>query len=359
MAARKKAGDPRGDQDTRDSKTKSPGRTGPVSCPICCDIVEDAVGRKKGHDSVFCDGDCQEWIHCQCAGLSSSAFKVASSNKSPFYCPRCLLSQQSRLITSLQEKLDFITEELVGVRSRVTTLEDQLASASPSLISDTTNPATSNTDSKGPSPKSNTSDRRFNLVFRGIPESPQGTPFPTRLDKDFRSVTDIIESTDPSMSISGIRDCIRLGKYDASAHHSRPILVKFNCTKSVHDVLSHSHSLPSGVSVKRDLAKQEHQLNSILLKERYRLIKEEGLDKASIKLRGAKLLINNRPHGEADTNGFKCYSSLDHLAPSLSDLSTNSVQQPLSSHTKTNTPTKGQPVSPQSTPLKSVPSSPQ
>ena len=44
MAARKKAGDPRGDRDTRDSKTKSPGRMGPVSCPICCDIVEDAVG---------------------------------------------------------------------------------------------------------------------------------------------------------------------------------------------------------------------------------------------------------------------------------------------------------------------------
>ena len=177
-------------------------------------------------------------------------------------------------------------------------------------------------------------------MFRGIPDSPQGTPFPTRLDKDFCSVTDIVESTDPSISISEITDCIRLGKYNASAHHSYPILVKFNCTKSVHNVLRYSHSLPTGVSVKGHLTKQEHQMNSILFKECYRLIKE-GLDKASIKFRGAKLLINNRPHGEADTNGFKCYSSLDHLTPSPSDLSTNSVQQPLSSHTKTNTPTKG------------------
>ena len=114
------------------------------------------------------------------------------------------------------------------------TLEDQLASASPSLISDTTNPATSNADSKGPdskgpSPKSNTSDRRFNLVFRGIPESPQGTPFPTRLDKDFRSVTDFLldwdfrecyQSSDVKVIWSSIKHAIHtaIDKYVPLSH---------------------------------------------------------------------------------------------------------------------------------------------
>lgn len=49
-----------------------------IVCPICNNIV-DGVGKKKGHDSVFCDGNCQEWVQLQPLGLFQTALILSSS----------------------------------------------------------------------------------------------------------------------------------------------------------------------------------------------------------------------------------------------------------------------------------------
>ena len=66
-----------------------------VICPICSEWTEDKAGKKKGHDAIFCDGACQEWLHRQCAGPSKASFEAASASNLLFLCPRCLLLQQA------------------------------------------------------------------------------------------------------------------------------------------------------------------------------------------------------------------------------------------------------------------------
>ena len=43
-----------------------------VSCPICEDSIDDDV-----HESIFCSGQCQAYVHRGCGGLSHVAFEAA------------------------------------------------------------------------------------------------------------------------------------------------------------------------------------------------------------------------------------------------------------------------------------------
>ena len=306
----------------------------PVICTICCETVEDAAGRKKGHDAIFCDGECREWIHSQCAGLSKAKLKVVSSSTDPFYCPRCCLSRQSKEIEVLKQKLHFVTEELSRLNDLISSLSqpcsqlpDRAYDRSKSPKSPT--PQTSTNQSHGtqiPARPSATSDKKYNLVFHGIPESPTGTPFRVRLNKDHDAIFSSIESLGCNSSPSTVRDCIRLGKYRGPNQRPRPILVKLNSSKAVSTIISNSAQLHPNIFVKLDLMKEERHVNSILLKERHRLVTEQGIDKSTMRFRGCRLLINNRPHGEAGSDGFVTFPSLGHLAPSLENLSTNNTQ---------------------------------
>ena len=163
-------------------------------------------------------------------------------------------------------------------------------------------------------------DRKFNLVFLGLPESTAGTPFRVRQKHD----NDLVSSTISSLSSDSqppdsIRDHFRLGKYDKSISCPRPLLVKFNSVMTVYSVLSLNSRLSAlgedtSVVIKKDLSKEERKCESLLLKERYRLIDSEGLDKQSIRIRGNKLYINSKLYGEAQPDGF---TLLSDVAPCL------------------------------------------
>ena len=163
-------------------------------------------------------------------------------------------------------------------------------------------------------------DRKFNLVFLGLPESTAGTPFRVRQKHD----NDLVSSTISSLSSDSqppdsIRDHFRLGKYDKSNSRPRPLLVKFNSVMTVHSVLSLNSCLSAlgEDTSKKDLSKEERKCESLLLKERYRLIHSEGLDKQTIRICGNKLYINSKLYGEAKPDGFSCYSLLSDVAPCL------------------------------------------
>ena len=44
-------------------------------CPISDDVIKDSSLKTKGHDSMFCDGVCNTWLHRGCAGLSKPVLR--------------------------------------------------------------------------------------------------------------------------------------------------------------------------------------------------------------------------------------------------------------------------------------------
>ena len=164
--------------------------------PNLLDVIEDAVGKKKGHGLIFCDGahDCQEWIHRQCAGLSKGAFQAVSTSDDLFHCLHCLIHQQSKELAVLKRAVKSLSDELSSLKIQVSTLWES-SNGNPVIPSSEGTRSTS-LNSTGPTSKVNASDvgvfgspasqltgksarsvtqglsdRKFNLVFFGIPES--------------------------------------------------------------------------------------------------------------------------------------------------------------------------------------------
>uniref|UniRef100_A0A1X7SEC5 Uncharacterized protein n=1 Tax=Amphimedon queenslandica TaxID=400682 RepID=A0A1X7SEC5_AMPQE len=133
------------------------------------------------------------------------------------------------------------------------------------------------------------------------------------------------------LSISVIRDCVRIGRYDRNHQQPRPLLVKFNCSKSVNTIIKRSSDLPQGITVKKHLTKHERYINSVLLRERYRLVTDDGIEKRSIKFLGNQLLVNGRPRGEASATGFKQYPTSGQLTPTLNNIDSSSDTSPTDS----------------------------
>ena len=55
---------------------------------ICDKEVVDTTDEEDGDDAVFCEGECQSWLHRNCACLPKSEFERLKK-EDPFYCPRC------------------------------------------------------------------------------------------------------------------------------------------------------------------------------------------------------------------------------------------------------------------------------
>ena len=68
------------------------------------------------------------------------------------------------------------------------------------------------------------------------------------------------------------------------------------------------------------------KVNHFLLKERFRLLTEERIAKHLIRLKGHKLLVNNRPYGEVKSGSFVVFYSLADLSSSLHNLSDDDMK---------------------------------
>ena len=119
--------------------------------PICLEQVEDASSKKKGHDLVFCDGVCQDWLHRQCAGLSKASFSSVKSSSEPFHCPRCLISHQSSEIASLKESMKQLSSEVSNLKAMVLSICNKVPQAE---CPSTTPPAAADCSHSAPPPAS-------------------------------------------------------------------------------------------------------------------------------------------------------------------------------------------------------------
>ena len=66
-------------------------------CSICDKEVVDTTDEEDGDDAVFCEGECQSWLHRNCACLPKSEFERLKK-EDPFYCPRCSSHVQMKAI---------------------------------------------------------------------------------------------------------------------------------------------------------------------------------------------------------------------------------------------------------------------
>ena len=300
-------------ESTRSSRPTSPKQTVPaatkalrktkVNCPICLDPVEDSMGKKKGHDSIFCDGYCQEWLHRQCAGLSKSHFQSVSASSDPFLCPKCIIAKQSSEIRDLQQKVNHLADRVSVLESLVANKPgpDESRSDQPS------EPPEIHTDSSVNFRKPSTTsaappnkDRKFNIILYGI-EEPQKAGATIRKMDDLKRVESVIQSVGANRD--SVRDCVRLGKFKPQASKPRPILANLTRVSDVQEVLSKVNRLSKPIVIKPDLSLQQRKIESILLKERWSLI-QQGQPRSTIKIRNSKLYVDNSLYGSSNGTSF-------------------------------------------------------
>ena len=75
-------------------KTKETQDDNQIECLICDNIILEPGENTVGHDTVFCEGDCQGWIHRHCAGITCPVFEKLLSESAPYLCPHCTLGKQ-------------------------------------------------------------------------------------------------------------------------------------------------------------------------------------------------------------------------------------------------------------------------
>ena len=310
------------------SNKSSKGNGQTTICPICCDVIVDVTAGEDGHDSIFCDGACDGWLHRRCAGLPKAAFQAicdAVTANQPFYCPHCRLDSQEKEIATLKQAIDSLSQETARLKCII---------CQPDTVSTTTqlSPATV-TAPHIPPPQPQTSQqnlpqdtqnrasnvtRKFNVVIRGIRECPHGMPPHDRALSDDSSVFTVLSKILPSLANISVRDCRRLGKYSETSLRPRPLLVTLTKSREVYDILAKRNVLAKeNIFIKPDLSPADRHVESILLKERRALI-DTGTNSKSIKLRGDKLFIDDQAYGRVADGVFTRNLSLGNSPPSTS-----------------------------------------
>lgn len=130
-------------------------------------------------------------------------------------------------------------------------------------------------------------DRKFNVIVFGVDECSKGTPKHVRLESDLNSVVSVLSGLDSNIHSQSIKDIYRLGKFTRERKHLRPLLIR---VADVSSVLSKRKSLSHPVFIKTDLSPVQQHRDSVLLNERWNLIKS-GIPRADIKIRDHRLYV--------------------------------------------------------------------
>lgn len=296
---------------TSPPKRKAKGvKNSEVDCLICDEPILEPSEHCEGDEAVFCEGNCQGWIHRKCAGITRPAFDKLGEPDTQYLCSYCMLVSQNNeisklagIIKDLNSSIVSLTETITLLQSSVTkksTSDDQQTSTFDQTANTTTDTTVTKKTNVHESPQQ---DRKFNVVIYGIEECAKGMPRHERSGLDLSNISRIITKVDENINPLSIRDLHRLGKYQEQSKRPRPILVRFNRAIDVSILLSKASSLPNSIRIKPDLTPDERKTESILLKERWALIQKETERKA-IKIRGSRIFVNNKLHGEVKNSSL-------------------------------------------------------
>ena len=116
-----------------------------------------------------------------------------------------------------------------------------------------------------------TRSQKFNLVYYGLDECPQGTHYVDRSIRDSGVIHSVMRALD---------------------FCPRPLLVKFNEVGDVMSILAKRKNLSQShpqVIIKPDMTQEQREIEYVLLKERKMLI-DSGTHRKDIRIRGSRLL---------------------------------------------------------------------
>ena len=282
---------------------KKPKKKGGCICPICLEAIIEPTKTKLGHDAIFCDGFCDSWLHRKCAGLSKPLFTTWIKSSDSYFCPHCQLRNVTAEVSKLKEVIDSLNKTITTLQ--LSDRPNEVHPVSIPVSKDDQPKATAMDASERPqsglknqaSTSVNSIDKKFNVVMYGIGESLPNTSKAERQLRDLENITSAFCNAALPIEASSIRDCFRLGKYKPHAPRPRPILIKFLRSTEATMALSKVGLFKAPINIKPDLTREERDIESFLLKERWSLI-QIGFERHRIKIRNKSIFIDNKLYGQ-------------------------------------------------------------
>ena len=91
------------------SSTDNTGSDPPVEiCPMCCETIVEATEDTEGQEALCCEGTCQKWLHCWCAGVDKDSYEAFTLSEEPLVYPLCRLSEHCQPIRTLVKTIEML-----------------------------------------------------------------------------------------------------------------------------------------------------------------------------------------------------------------------------------------------------------
>ena len=87
---------------------------GVSECCVCSNYIVDGED-----DALFCEGECNGWMHRYCAGIPVKHFENLTSTSIPFLCYSCTLQTHERVTAELKEQVKSLAAELEDLRKSI------------------------------------------------------------------------------------------------------------------------------------------------------------------------------------------------------------------------------------------------
>ena len=324
----------------------------PDKCHYVLNKQLDVCGKcnkkcEEDDDAIQCDL-CRMWVHTNCDNVSQEQYKAINTlseiNNCVYYCNinDCLtrlksiindwmihqagLPQPDLTVSTLSADLEQLASAHCKIEKAVSDLSNKIETLQlqETKLVDQIQTTSNALDRHTANPTQQVPDRKSNVVLYGIGECSSRTSRHERQQNDVKAVLETLSSIKVQINPDHVIDCFRLGKFKQNQSRPRPILIKLQRTMDVNTILANKSSLPSPLIIKPDMSPQERAIESVLLKERWSLIKA-GHNRKQIKLSNNRIFVNNQLHGEVINAVFKYSSST----------ASNSSAQPMDiTHTK-------------------------
>ena len=133
---------------------------------------------------MFCEGNCQGWLHRACAGLTHLAFDNLNESI-PYLCSHCTFTKQYSEICKLKETVKVLTSKVPKLEGSQTPSSGYQPVAAPSGSARPNQNLVKNLPRSQPSVPP---DRKLNVVVYGLKENPSNTNRQERLQMDVKNV---------------------------------------------------------------------------------------------------------------------------------------------------------------------------
>ena len=160
---------------------------------VCEETILEPDEKTDGHNTVFCKGDCQGWMHRQCAGLSRLNFDKLGESTMPYLCTYCTLNKQYKEICTLKDTVQTLTNRITELEAACKSSVSKPTAAQVTQIESSVNSTSvinkhSTAFTASLPPSIDTSERKFNIVVYGIAENRPKTNKETRVKEDLNNL---------------------------------------------------------------------------------------------------------------------------------------------------------------------------